>query len=76
MPRQRPAWPRSSKRSSPRAAAARLLANPAVAADAAVDLARWQHWASVDDVAALWERLGADDPLVRRAVAGYLTACL
>jgi hypothetical protein len=46
-----------------------------VAADAAVDLARWQHWASVDDVAALWERLGADDPLVRRAVAGYLTAC-
>jgi hypothetical protein len=57
------------------AAAARLLANPAVAADAAVDLARWQHWASVDDVAALWERLGADDPLVRRAVAGYLTAC-
>lgn len=57
------------------AAAARLLANPAVAADATVDLARWQHWASADDVAALWGRLGADDPLVRRAVAGYLTAC-
>lgn len=56
-------------------AAARLLANPAVAAEATVDLARWQHWASVDDVAALWDRLGADDPLVRRAVAGYLTAC-
>ena len=57
------------------AAAARLLANPAVAADAAVDLARWQHWASVGDVAALWDRLGRDDPLVRRAVAGYLSAC-
>lgn len=57
------------------AAAARLLANPAVAADATVDLARWQHWASVREVAALWGRLGADDPLVRRAVAGYLTAC-
>jgi len=57
------------------AAAAPLLANPAVAADAAVDLARWQHWESVDEVAALWDRLGADDPLVRRAVAGYLTAC-
>ena len=56
-------------------AAARLLANPAVAADATVDLARWQHWASADDVAALWSRLGADDPLVRRAVAGYLSAC-
>jgi len=26
-------------------------------------------------VAALWERLGRDDPLVRRAVAGYLAAC-
>jgi hypothetical protein len=57
------------------AAAARLLANPAVAADTVVDLARWQHWASVEDVASLWERLGRDDPLVRRAVAGYLMAC-
>lgn len=57
------------------AAAARLLANPAVAADAAVDLARWRHWTSVADVATLWDRLGRDDPLVRRAVAGYLTAC-
>ena len=56
-------------------AAAPLLANPAIAADVTVDLARWQHWESVDAVAALWERLGADDPLVRRAVAGYLTAC-
>jgi hypothetical protein len=56
-------------------AAARLVANPAVAADAAVDLARWQHWASVDQVAALWDRLGTDDPLIRRSVAGYLTAC-
>ena len=57
------------------AAAAQLLANPAVAADAAVDLARWRHWASLADVAALWDRLGREDPLVRRAVAGYLTAC-
>ncbi|MFM7137104.1 MAG: hypothetical protein ACKO1M_08550 [Planctomycetota bacterium] len=57
------------------AAAARLLDNPAVAAATAVDLARWQHWSSVDAVAALWDRQGCDDPLVRRAVAGYLTAC-
>jgi hypothetical protein len=56
-------------------AAARLLANPAVAAEVAVDLARWQHWESVVEVAALWDRLGRDDPLVRRAVAGYLSAC-
>jgi hypothetical protein len=57
------------------AAATRLLANPAVAADVTVDLARWQHWESVATVAALWDRLGGDDPLVRRAVAGYLSAC-
>ena len=56
-------------------ATCRLLAAPVVAADAAVDLARYRHWAAVDDVAALWNSLGTDDPLVRRAVAGYLTAC-
>jgi hypothetical protein len=27
------------------------------------------------EVAALWHTTGRDDPLVRRAVAGYLTAC-
>lgn len=53
----------------------RLLSAPVVAADAAIDLTRYRHWAAVDDVAALWETLGRDDPLVRRAVAGYLTSC-
>jgi hypothetical protein len=57
------------------AATARLLANPAVAADAAVDLARYQHWSAIEAVAGLWDSLGRDDPLVRRAVAGYLAAC-
>lgn len=57
------------------AVAARLLDNPAVAADVTVDLARWRHWASVEQVAAIWNRSGADDPLVRRAVAGYLRTC-
>lgn len=56
-------------------ATARLLASPAVAADAVVDLARYGAWTHVDDVAGLWETLGPDDPLVRRAVAGYLAAC-
>jgi hypothetical protein len=56
-------------------ATARLLAAPAVAADAVIDLARQQAWDAADDVASLWESLGDDDPLVRRAVAGYLTAC-
>jgi hypothetical protein len=57
------------------AAAARLVSNPAVAADAVIDLARYEHWSSVERVAALWNTLGRDDPLVRRAVAGYLLAC-
>ncbi len=63
----------------PRAAVARatgqLVDNPAVAADAVVDLARYRAWDDVDRVAAAWGRLGGDDPLVRRAVAGYLSAC-
>jgi hypothetical protein len=57
------------------AATARLLDNPAVAADAVVDLARYSAWGSVDRVAGLWDRLGRDDPLVRRAVVGYLRSC-
>ena len=66
---------RSVPRDRVAAATARLLANPAVAADAAVDLARYQDWSAIAAVAALWEPLGRDDPLVRRAVAGYLAAC-
>ena len=57
------------------AATAGLLASPAVAADATVDLARYQAWGAVAEVSRLWDTLGTDDPLVRRAVAGYLTAC-
>ena len=56
-------------------ATGRLLVAPAVAAGAVIDLARQQAWGVVDDVVALWESLGDDDPLVRRAVAGYLSAC-
>lgn len=54
---------------------AKLLARRVVAADATIDLARYRAWQAVDDVAQLWNTLGPDDPLVRRAVAGYLTAC-
>lgn len=56
------------------AATARLARSPAVAADAIIDLARAEVWAEVDAVAAWWEA-AADDPLIRRAVAGYLVAC-
>jgi len=57
------------------AATARLIHFPGVAADAVVDLARLQAWESVGEVADLWTTVGRDDPLVRRAVAGYLAAC-
>jgi hypothetical protein len=57
------------------AATATLLVSPAVAADATVDLARYQAWDKVADVSRLWDSFGTNDPLVRRAVAGYLTAC-
>jgi hypothetical protein len=57
------------------AATAALLASPAVAADATVDLARYRAWDMVADISRLWDTLGADDPLIRRAVAGYLAAC-
>jgi len=57
------------------AATTDLLASPAVAADATIDLARYEAWDAVDEVAGLWESRGADDPLIRRAVAGYLAAC-
>ncbi len=57
------------------AATALLLASPAVAADAAIDLARYRHWGAWQEVAALWDSIGREDPLVRRAVAGYLAAC-
>jgi hypothetical protein len=57
------------------ATTARLLAAPVVAADAVIDLARQQAWGVAEEVASVWDSLGGDDPLVRRAVAGYLAAC-
>lgn len=57
------------------AAVARLLDNPAVAAECIVDLSRYRRWDDLSRVAALWHSRGRDDPLIRRAVAGYLVAC-
>lgn len=65
----------SIPRSRVAAATRELLRWPVVAADAAVDLARYGDWSAVDVVAELWSSLGREDPLVRRAVAGYLFAC-
>jgi hypothetical protein len=57
------------------AATAALLGNPPVTAECIIDLARYGRWDDVAAVAAAWDTLGRDDPLVRRAVAGYLRAC-
>ncbi len=56
-------------------ATAVLALSPAVAADAVIDLARYEAWEATDAVAGLWDTAGKDDPLVRRAIAGYLTTC-
>ncbi len=56
-------------------ATAILARSPAVAADAVIDLARYAAWNDLDTVAGLWDSCGQDDPLIRRAVAGYLDAC-
>ena len=52
-----------------------LARSPAVAADSIIDLARYGAWEGLESVAAAWHTVGADDPQVRRAVAGYLSAC-
>ena len=54
---------------------AETIPHDRVAAEAIVDLARYRRWHELDQVAAMWASLGRDDPLVRRAVAGYLEAC-
>lgn len=72
------AWehlPETLPRDAVARATGRLVDNPVVAADAVIDLARYQSWDAVDRVAGLWAGLGSDDPLIRRAVAGYLAAC-
>ncbi len=55
-------------------ATARLAGSVSVAADAIVDLARYRAWDELEAVAAWWDR-AADDPLLRRAVVGFLLAC-
>jgi hypothetical protein len=50
------------------AATAALLTSPAVAADATVDLARYQAWETVADVSRLWDTLG---PTTRSSAAPW-----
>jgi hypothetical protein len=56
-------------------AVARLVERPAFAAAAITDLARWQHWQVLEQVAALYESEPAPDGPTRRAIIGYLRSC-
>lgn len=52
------------------------LHRPAFAPDVVTDLARWQDWSPVDEIAALFETSGeANKAPLQRAVIGYLKAC-
>lgn len=51
-----------------------LLERREFAAEVIVDLARWQDWSVVDQVAALYDAPADLQPTLRRAVVGYLAA--
>lgn len=53
----------------------RLLQRPEFAAEAIVDLARWEDWTSLDAVAALYGKADYPQPATDRAVVGYLSVC-
>jgi hypothetical protein len=52
-----------------------LLARPEFAAMAIADLARWQDWDSLDQVAKLFGRDKYRDPSIEQAIVGYLLTC-
>jgi hypothetical protein len=54
---------------------AALVDRPDLAAAAITDLARWQHWQSLNRVASLYDQQSFADGPTRRAVVGYLKAC-
>jgi hypothetical protein len=51
------------------------LAQPALADQAIIDLARWTDWNALDAVVALYGRTGYEAAATRRAIVGYLLAC-
>ena len=40
-----------------------------------VDLSRYQDWNFRNQIVAMWDTLGGEDPLIRPAIVGYLLAC-
>jgi hypothetical protein len=57
------------------AALRHVLVRPEFAADAIADLARWEDWDSLPQVAPLFAAAGYDDAPTRRAIVGFLLAC-
>jgi len=57
------------------AAMRHLLARPEFAEAAIIDLARWQDWTAMDQIAGLYSSEAYAQPATRRAIVGYLTAC-
>lgn len=53
----------------------KLLRRPELAAAAIVDLARWQDWAALPEVTALFGKDQYADATTSRAIVGYLSVC-
>ncbi|MBL9125333.1 MAG: hypothetical protein JNG90_16970 [Planctomycetaceae bacterium] len=58
-----------------RASLRHLVARQEFAAEAIVDLARWQDWGMVSEVARFYDAPAEVQPSARRAAVGYLSAC-
>lgn len=52
-----------------------LLARPEFAASAIIDLARWNDWQPLVQIAALYAEPTFAEPTIRRSIVGYLLAC-
>ncbi len=52
-----------------------VLDRPEFAAEAITDLARWQYWPILNRLADLYQRRDYNDPVIHRAIVGYLRVC-
>ncbi|MCG8585035.1 MAG: hypothetical protein MI757_10015 [Pirellulales bacterium] len=57
------------------ASLAKLLERREFAAEVIVDLARWEHWSVIDQVASMYNYDRDTTLTIRRAIVGYLLAC-
>ena len=53
----------------------KLFPVPHLTREVIVDLSRYQDWEFCNQIVAMWDTLGAEDPLIRPAIIGYLLAC-